>query len=71
MRKTIWIWVRRSLLAVGALVSLAFGALVIDGWAAFGRRAQGARQARMARVAPVARRQVPESRSRCGTTAGR
>jgi L-ascorbate metabolism protein UlaG (beta-lactamase superfamily) len=49
MRKTIWIWVRRSLLAVGALVSLAFGALVIDGWAAFGRRAQGARQARMAK----------------------
>ena len=38
-----------AVLAVGALVSLAVGALVIDGWAAFGRRAQGARQARMAK----------------------
>ncbi len=38
---------KRSLLAAGALVSLAIGALLIDGWAAFGRRAQGARQSRM------------------------
>ena len=47
--RDIWIWVRRSLLAVGALFSLALGALVLDGGTAFGKRAQGARQARMAK----------------------
>jgi L-ascorbate metabolism protein UlaG (beta-lactamase superfamily) len=47
--KNIWKWVRRSFMAAGALVSLAFGALVVDGWAAFGRRAQGARLDRVAK----------------------
>ena len=47
--RSVWVWVRRSLAALGTLLLVALGALLIDGWAAFGRRAQGERKARMQR----------------------
>jgi L-ascorbate metabolism protein UlaG (beta-lactamase superfamily) len=44
-----WRWLRRGSAAIAALLVIVVGAAAVDGWRAFGHRAEGARRARMER----------------------
>jgi hypothetical protein len=44
-----WRWLGRALAPLGALVPAFLGVVVVDGWRAFGHRAEGARLERMQR----------------------
>jgi L-ascorbate metabolism protein UlaG (beta-lactamase superfamily) len=46
--RRLWRWLGRGLLAAFALLLVALVTMLVDGWRAFGRRAEGARLSRMA-----------------------